>query len=66
MVSEVFNLYKFTSLPEFNAALKQFNIIADRGKEEGRIYKHRGLVYRILDAQGNKVGVPIKAQLNQL
>ncbi|NJO24785.1 MAG: relaxase/mobilization nuclease domain-containing protein [Bacteroidia bacterium] len=60
-VGAVFSQYKFTSLPEFNAALKQFNVIADRGKEEGRIYKNRGLVYRILDATGNKVGVPIKA-----
>jgi Relaxase/Mobilisation nuclease domain len=61
VVGAVLSKYKFTSLPEFNAALKQFNIIADRGKEEGRIYKNRGLVYRILDAAGNKVGVPIKA-----
>jgi hypothetical protein len=41
--------------------LKQFNVVADRGSEEGRIYKHRGLVYRILDGNGNKIGVPIKA-----
>ena len=61
VVGAVFSQYKFTSLPEFNAALKQFNVIADRGKEEGRIYRNRGLVYRILDADGNKVGVPIKA-----
>ena len=61
VVGAVFSQYKFTSLPEFNAALKQFNVVADRGKEEGRIYKYRGLVYRILDADGNKVGVPIKA-----
>ncbi len=61
IVTIVFGQYKFTSLPEFNAALKQFNIVADRGKEEGRIYKNRGLVYRILDANGNKAGVPIKA-----
>lgn len=60
-VSAIFSQYKFTSLPEFNAALKQFNVIADRGKEEGRIYKNRGLVYRVMDAGGNKVGVPIKA-----
>lgn len=60
-VGAVFSQYKFTSLPEFNAALKQFNVVADRGKEEGRIYKHRGLVYRVLDTNGNKVGVPIKA-----
>lgn len=61
IVGAVFSQYKFASLPEFNAALKQFNIVADRGKEEGRIYKNRGLVYRILDAKGNKAGVPIKA-----
>jgi hypothetical protein len=61
VVGAVFSQYKFTSLPEFNAALKQFNVVADRGKEEGRIYKNRGLVYRILDNYGNKVGVPIKA-----
>jgi Relaxase/Mobilisation nuclease domain len=61
VVGAVFSQYKFASLPEFNAALKQFNVVADRGKEEGRIYKNRGLVYRILDANGNNVGVPIKA-----
>ena len=61
VVGAVFSQYKFTSLPEFNTALKQFNVIADRGKEEGRIYKNRGLIYRILDSDGNKVGVPIKA-----
>ena len=61
VVGAVFSQYKFASLPEFNAALKQFNVVADRGKEEGKIYKNRGLVYRILDADGNKVGVPIKA-----
>jgi Relaxase/Mobilisation nuclease domain len=61
VVGAVFSQYKFTSLPEFNAALKQFNVVADRGKEEGRIYKNRGLVYRVLDSGGNKVGVPIKA-----
>lgn len=61
VVGTVFGQYKFTSLPEFNAALKQFNVVADRGKEDGRIYKNRGLVYRILGSDGNKVGVPIKA-----
>ena len=37
IVNAVVNNYKFTSLPELNAALKQFNVIADRGKEDGRI-----------------------------
>ncbi|MBN8878025.1 MAG: relaxase/mobilization nuclease domain-containing protein [Sphingobacteriales bacterium] len=61
VVNAVLNKYKFSSLPEFNAILKQYNVVADRGKEEGRIYKHKGLVYRVLDADGNKKGVPIKA-----
>jgi hypothetical protein len=61
VLNAVVNTYKYTSLPELNAALKQFNVIADRGSEAGRIYKNRGLVYRILDANGNKIGVPVKA-----
>ncbi|WP_276504984.1 relaxase/mobilization nuclease domain-containing protein [Terrimonas pollutisoli] len=53
--------YKYTSLAELNAVLKQYNVMADRGYEEGRIYKKGGLVFRVLDEKGNKVGVPIKA-----
>ena len=61
VVNAVWNTYKYSSLPEFNAILKQYNVLADRGKEDGRIYKNRGLVYRVLDSAGNKVGVPVKA-----
>ena len=53
--------YKYTSIPELNAILKQYNVIADRGSENSRVYQNHGLVYRILDEQGNKIGVPIKA-----
>lgn len=53
--------YKYASLPELNAALKQYNILADRGGEESRIFKSGGLVYRILDENGKPMGVPIKA-----
>lgn len=63
VVNSVLNTYRYSSLPEFNAILKQYNVIADKGSEEGRIYKNRGLIYRILDADGNKIGVPIKASL---
>jgi hypothetical protein len=61
VVNAVFNGYRFASLPEYNAALRQFNVIADRGKEDGRIYKNGGLNYRILDGKGSSIGVPIKA-----
>ncbi len=61
IVSHVFRNYAFTTLPEYNAALRQFNVVADRGKEESRTFRHGGLYYRMLDEQGGKVGVPIKA-----
>lgn len=57
----VLNQYKYCSLPELNAVLKQYNVAADRGGEQSRIYQNNGLVYRLLDEQGQKAGVPIKA-----
>ncbi|MFT3680693.1 MAG: relaxase/mobilization nuclease domain-containing protein [Chitinophagaceae bacterium] len=53
--------YKYTSLAELNAVLKLYNLLADRGKEGGIIHQKNGLVYRVLDEKGNKIGVPIKA-----
>lgn len=53
--------YKYASLAELNAILRLYNLTADRGKEEGIIYQKKGLVYRMLDENGNKIGVPIKA-----
>lgn len=53
--------YKYASLPELNAVLQLYNVMADRGGENSRIFQHRGLVYRVLDEQGNKIGVPVKA-----
>lgn len=61
VLDAVLNTYKYTSLPELNAILKQYNVMADRGNESSRRYQHQGLLYRILDEQGNSIGVPIKA-----
>jgi hypothetical protein len=61
IVRGVIQQYKYTSLPEFNAILRQYNVVADRGKEGMRMYEKNGLVYSLLDDQGNKMGVPIKA-----
>lgn len=61
VLDAVLDKYKYTSLPELNAVLKQYNIIADRGSEESRIFQGGGLVYRILDEDGKPIGVPIKA-----
>ena len=61
VLDAVLNSYRYSSLAELNAILRQYNIVADQGSKEGRIYRHRGLTYRVLDAAGNKTGVPIKA-----
>lgn len=53
--------YRYTSLSEVNAVLQQYNVLADRGGEDSKIFKAKGLVYRILDENGKPVGVPIKA-----
>ncbi|MEJ7766871.1 MAG: hypothetical protein WKF89_03610 [Chitinophagaceae bacterium] len=41
--------------------LKLYNVVADRGTEDSRTFQKRGLVYRVLDDNGNKIGAPIKA-----
>jgi hypothetical protein len=53
--------YKYTSLAELNAVLQLYNAMADGGKVGSRLYNYRGLHYRVLDGNGNKTGVPIKA-----
>ena len=53
--------YKFTSLGEFNAVLRLYNVVADPGAKDSRLRQHKGLLYRALDERGNKIGAPIKA-----
>ncbi|WP_432221824.1 relaxase/mobilization nuclease domain-containing protein [Flavobacterium sp. TMP13] len=55
--------YKYTSIPELNAVLNQYNVQVDRGEENSHLFKNNGLLYRILDASGKPIGVPIKASL---
>jgi hypothetical protein len=61
IVRDVTGSYKFTSLPELNAILGQFNIRAYRGSEDSTMYKKGGLVYQILDNNRQPIGIPIKA-----
>ncbi|RKR81853.1 relaxase/mobilization nuclease-like protein [Mucilaginibacter gracilis] len=60
-VNAAISSYKFTSIAELNAVLKQFNVIADRGAEDSQMFQNKGLIYSLLDANGNKVGIPIKS-----
>jgi hypothetical protein len=61
VLSTVIHQYKFTSLPELNAALKLYNVMADGGRVGSRIYQWRGLLYQILDDRGRRISVPIRA-----
>ena len=61
VLEQVLNSYNYVSLPQLNAILRQFNVMVDQGSDRSRMYIHKGLLYRLLDDQGNKVGVPIKA-----
>ncbi|HEY1011031.1 MAG TPA: relaxase/mobilization nuclease domain-containing protein [Daejeonella sp.] len=61
IVNEVIRGYRFTSLPELNAVLNQYNVAADQGAKESRMFQRNGLMYWITDDRGRKLGVPIKA-----
>lgn len=61
VLHNVLSVYKYASLSELNAVLQQYNVLADRGGEDSRIFKAGGLVYRILDENRKPIGVPIKA-----
>jgi len=57
IVSFILQQYKYTSLSEFNALLRQYNIMVQRCKT----FSSSGLVYSILTPEGKTIGVPIKA-----
>lgn len=61
IVNAVISTYKFTSLAEFNAILKQFNVIVDRGGENTVMREKGGLIYSLINDKGEQVGIPIKA-----
>lgn len=61
VLNAVTEKYKYGTLAELNAVLGLYNVQASRGVETSRCYRHRGLVYQILDHQGRPIGIPIKS-----
>lgn len=61
VITAVARDYKFSSLAEYNAVLKGFNVVALRGEEHTAMFEKKGLMYALLDEKGVPVGVPIKA-----
>jgi hypothetical protein len=61
IVRMVTRTYKYTSLPELNAVLRQFNVTADRGTEKSKMFAKKGLLYSLIDERGKRIGIPVKA-----
>ena len=61
IVPKVVKNYKFSSLSAFNAILKQFGVMADRGRPGSHLYQVGGLLYRLLDEKNQPIGTPVKA-----
>ncbi|MEX6690031.1 relaxase/mobilization nuclease domain-containing protein [Danxiaibacter flavus] len=63
VLEKVLPQYLYTSLPELNAVLKQYNVAVDGCNTNSRTFRNNGLFYRLLDSKGKPVGIPIKASL---
>jgi hypothetical protein len=61
ILGEVLRRYKFSSLEELNLILADMNLMADRGRPGSRMFEAGGLVYSLLDENGHRTGVAIKA-----
>lgn len=61
VLAQVLKSYRFSSLAQLNAILALYNLNADTGSEHSRMRQYDGLVYRVLDPRGKKVGTPVKA-----
>ncbi|WP_200979890.1 relaxase/mobilization nuclease domain-containing protein [Echinicola sp. 20G] len=61
VVDEVTSNFLFISLAQMNAVLRLFHVTAYRGEPESRMYEKKGLVFFVSDANGKRLGVPIKS-----
>jgi len=63
VIKPLCGMYKFQSLSEYRALLSLYNVSVEKvdGNNEG--HKYTGVVYSALDAEGNRVGKPLKSSL---
>lgn len=57
------SMYKFQSFGEFRALLSLYNIGVEKVEGDNQGHKYTGLVYSALNADGNRVGKPLKSSL---
>lgn len=62
-VKAVFNDYQFQTIGELRALLSLYNITVDEVRGNVRGADYNGLVYSVIDANGEKVGNPFKSSL---
>ena len=63
VIKALVNTYKFQTMGEYRALLSLYNIGLEEVKGEVRGKSYRGLVYSVLDKDGDKVGTPLKSSL---
>lgn len=56
-------MYKFQSIGEYRALLSLYNMGVEKIEGNNQGNKYSGLVYSALDADGNRVGKPLKSSL---
>ncbi|MES2329687.1 MAG: relaxase/mobilization nuclease domain-containing protein [Bacteroidota bacterium] len=61
IVRSVADGWRFSRLEEFDLALRQYGVTADRGQPGTRMHERGGLQYFIVNAKGEKISVGIKA-----
>jgi hypothetical protein len=57
------SMYKLQSFGEFQALLSLYNIGVEKVEGDNQGHRYTGLVYSALDADGNRVGKPLKSSL---
>lgn len=62
-IKAVFHDYQFQTIGELRALLSLYNLIVEEVRSNVRGEDYNGLVYSVLDADGNKVGNPFKSSL---
>jgi hypothetical protein len=63
VVKHLAEAYRFHSLPGFRALLSLYNVGVEKVEGDNKGNRYTGLVYSALDADGNRVGQPLKSSL---
>lgn len=63
VVKPLATMYRFQSLGEYRALLSLYNIGVEKVEGNNQGHQYIGLVYSALDAEGNRVGKPLKSSL---